>query len=65
MQPSASDQRSIEERVARISKLIALQPREDPTGPSFYDICNDIDDVDDPNSLSPDAKQTAIQALLA
>ena len=42
MQPSASDQRSIEERVARISKLIALQPREDPTGPSFYDICNDI-----------------------
>ena len=65
MQTSASDQPSIEERMARIGKHIALQPQEDPTGQSFYAICNDIHDVDDPNSVGQKAEKGGIEAQLA
>ena len=33
---------SLDDELRRISKTMALQPLEDPTGPSFYDVCSDI-----------------------
>ena len=46
--------------------MMALQPLEDPTGPSFYDTCNKISSlakaggVEDAQSMSDEAKDKAM-----
>eukprot|EP00935_MAST-01C_sp_MAST-1C-sp1_P002227 g2227.t1 len=62
---------SLEDELRRISRTLALLPLEDPTGLSFYGICNDISSlakaggVDDVQSMSNEAKEIAMAKQLA
>eukprot|EP00935_MAST-01C_sp_MAST-1C-sp1_P002526 g2526.t1 len=55
---------SAEEELRRISRSLALQPSKDPSGPSFYAVCNDIPsfaeaggDIDDTKPLTPEEER--------
>ena len=62
---------SLDDELRRISKMMALQRLEDPTGPSFYDTCNKISSlakaggVEDAQSMSKEAKDKAMAKQLA